>query len=45
MNEKDVMSDEMYTTWTGSSVSTNNILRMLHAVFDYHTKTWYQTAE
>ena len=43
MNSADVLSDELYDEFTGASVSTNNILRMLHAVFDYHAKTWWTT--
>ena len=39
------MSQELYDAFTGASVSTNNILRILHALFDYHTATWWETAE
>ena len=35
------MSQELFDAFTGASVSTNNILRILHAVFDYHAATWW----
>ncbi len=34
-------SDLTLDTFTGSSVSTNNIIRMLHAVFEYHATDEY----
>lgn len=35
-----VMSQDMYDSFTGASVSTNNILRILHAVFKYHASEY-----
>ena len=40
MNDKGAMSDDMFDSFTGASVSTNNILRILHAMFEYHGNTW-----
>ena len=39
-----IMDQSTFDAFTGASVSTNNILRILHALFDYHAATWY-TAE
>lgn len=43
MKTSGTMSDALYTEFAGASVSTNNILRILHALFDYHEATWYNT--
>jgi len=45
MYQAGVMSEELFDSFTGASVSTNNILRILHAMFKYHEATWYSTAE
>lgn len=37
-----IMDQSTFDAFTGASVSTNNILRILHALFDYHANTWYQ---
>lgn len=42
MLSKNAMSQDLFDAFTGASVSTNNILRILHAVFDYHTATWWE---
>ena len=36
MKTNGVMTEEMFDSFTGASVSTNNILRILHALFKYH---------
>jgi len=36
MKTSGAMSQEMFDGFTGASVSTNNILRILHALFKYH---------
>lgn len=41
MKTAGVMSQEMFEDFTGASVSTNNILRILHSVFDYHADTYF----
>ena len=41
MKKDGVMSQEMFQEFTGASVSTNNILRILHAVFAYHVDTYF----
>lgn len=41
MNTAGVMSDELFDEFTGASVSTNNILRIVHAVAKYHVETYY----
>ena len=41
MNEAGAFSDDLYDSFTGASVSTNNILRILHALFEYHANTWW----
>jgi hypothetical protein len=35
-----VMSQETFDSFTGASVSTNNILRILHSMFKYHADTF-----
>lgn len=40
MNDAGALSDDMHDAFTGASVSTNNILRILHAMFEYHGNTW-----
>lgn len=40
MKTSGVMNQEMFDSFTGASVSTNNILRILHAVFKYHAETF-----
>ena len=40
-----VMSETMFDSFTGASVSTNNILRILHAMFDYHADTFLTGAK
>lgn len=37
-----IMDQSTFDAFTGASVSTNNILRILHALFDYHANTWYE---
>lgn len=44
-NPNNVMSQELYDSFTGASVSTNNILRIIQALFKYHSETWFTTAE
>lgn len=39
MVSKGAMSEDLYDAFTGASVSTNNIIRIVKAVFDYHAKT------
>lgn len=39
--EDGVFSKREYDQFHGSSVSTNNILRILHSVFDYHADTYF----
>ena len=41
MKQEGALSQDMYDSFTGASVSTNNILRILHALFEYHTNTWW----
>jgi len=41
MLTKQVMSQELFDAFTGASVSTNNILRIVQAVFKYHAETWF----
>lgn len=45
MNEEGALSDAMYDSFTGASVSTNNILRILHAMFDYHADNFVTGAK
>lgn len=40
MESSGVMSEEAFDSFTGASVSTNNILRILHALFKYHVDTY-----
>ena len=40
MKTNGVMTQEMFDAFHGASVSTNNILRILHAVFKYHAETF-----
>ena len=40
-----VMDDAMFDSFTGASVSTNNILRILHAMFEYHADTFLTGAK
>jgi hypothetical protein len=35
------MDQATYDEFAGASVSTNNIIRILHALFDYHTEYYY----
>jgi hypothetical protein len=44
MNDAGTLSDDTYDAFTGASVSTNNILRILHAMFEYHANTWLTNA-
>ena len=41
MKQEGALSQELYDSFTGASVSTNNILRMLQALFNYHAETYY----
>lgn len=41
MKEDGVMTNDMFDAFTGASVSTNNILRILHSVFAYHADTYF----
>lgn len=41
MESSGVMTEDMFDSFTGASVSTNNILRILHALFKHHTATYY----
>jgi len=45
MKTEGALSQGMYDSFTGASVSTNNILRILHALFEYHANTWWTEAE
>lgn len=38
---EEVLTQREYDMFAGSSVSTNNILRILHSVFDYHADTYF----
>ncbi len=42
MKNEGALSQGMYDSFTGASVSTNNILRILHALFEYHANTWWE---
>ena len=41
MKEDGVMNQDTFDDFTGASVSTNNILRILHSVFQYHADTYF----
>ena len=41
MKNEGALSQDMYDSFTGASVSTNNILRILQALFEYHANTWW----
>ena len=41
MKTEGALSQDMYDSFTGASVSTNNILRILQALFEYHANTWW----
>lgn len=40
MKDAGVMTSDAFDSFHGASVSTNNILRILHAVFKYHAETY-----
>ena len=40
MKSAGVMDQEMFETYTGASVSTNNMLRMLQALMNYHVENF-----
>jgi len=44
MYTAEAMDKQLFDSLTGASVSTNNILRILHAMFEYHANTWFTAA-